>query len=234
MKTFFFTFGILAILGISLVQTASAETGENFDREIIGVNTFKWSSHYDRILDNGQWVNYKWNDNGVVITFESADLVYKFDKSTCEFALLNPETKQISINSFAHEVIVDGIKEPLSVCSVLDITPSNDRLSISVVRSSTDGELKTVYDLNGFGSMEWTHEITNTKTNSTAIYGVVDVCKDCTIPSTIQVPITNQTLYDFGDYTLDTKNEVHKTLKSTKSDKGDYTFTYEGNATKTG
>ena len=228
--TFFFT--IIPLVFIALISNAYGETGKNFDREQIQENTFKWSSHYERILDNGQWINYRWNDNGTTITFESANLIYQFNKSTCEFTLLNSITKQISINSFAHEVIVNGIKEPLSACSVLNITPSQDNLSVSVTRSSASGELKTIYSLDGIGSMEWIHEPVITKTNTTALLGVVDVCKGCVTPITLQSSITNQTLYDFGDYTLDTKNEVHGTLKSTISDKGDYIFTYEDKTTK--
>jgi len=231
-KTFFFTLIIFFTLSIISFTNVYAETGQNFDRTQIGPNTFQWSSHYDRILDNGQWVNYKWNDNGIVISFESANLIYKFDKSTCEFALLNPITKQLSINSFAHEVTLNGIKEPLSACSVLNITPSQDSLQINVTRSGISGELKTIYSLDGIGSMEWTHEPVITKTNTTAKLGVIDVCKGCITPTTIQNSLTNQTLYDFGDYTLDTKNEVHGTLKSTISDKGNYIFTYEDKTTK--
>ena len=59
---------LVLFIGFGIIP-AFAEVGSNFDREQIGDNTFKWTSHYERIWDGNQWANYLWSDNGNIIHF---------------------------------------------------------------------------------------------------------------------------------------------------------------------
>jgi len=224
MNSFFFTFVALGIiLSISLVQTASAETGKDFDRTQIGPNTFQWQSHYDRILDNGQFVNYKLTDVGNIITFESANIIFKLDKTTCSFSLLNPETKLISIGSFTHDLIIDGLVQPSS-CSVTSITPTTDGVDVKVSRVGVSGSFITTYHIDQKKSfpLELTYDLTNS--SKVSKIGVVDTCVGCS-----GVALGGD-LIKFGDYIMDTENRIHNTLKSTDGSKANYTMTYETDA----
>jgi len=220
-KSFFFTLVILGITSV-LVSNAYAETGQNFDRTQIGPKNFLWSSHYDRMWDGTKWVNYFWGDNGNTIQFQSANIIYKLDKNTCKFSLLNPVTWQPSVDSYSHELLVDGTKVGVSACSVTSAIPTTDGLEIKVSRSGGGGGLVTTYEVNADGIMEWTNEITNTDFFKVAKFGVVETCANCTAKQTAGDFIS------FGDYFLDTENRIHNTLQTSVADKGNYLLTYEG------
>jgi len=225
---FFFTFIIIGIiLSIGLVQTASAEIGKNFDRIQIEPKTFQWTSHYERILDNGQFVNYKLNDVGNIITFESANIIFKLDKTTCSFSLLNPDTRLTSINSFTHDLLIDGLVQPSS-CSVTSTTPTTDGMDIKVSRVGVSGSFITTYNIDQKKSFPL--ELIYDLVNSTKVskIGVVDTCIGCTGVS------LGGDLIKFGDYIMDTENRVHNSLKSTDDTKGNYTLTYEDDAVPAG
>ena len=225
--SFFFTFGILGIILVGLVPTANAEVGQNFDRTQIGPKTFQWQSHYERILDNGQFVNYKLNDDGNIITFESANIIFKLDKNTCSFSLSNPETKQVSIGSFTHDLIIDGLVQPSS-CSVTSTTQATDGIDVKVSRVGISGSFITTYHIDQKKSFPL--ELVYDLTNSTKVskIGVVDTCVGCNGIS------LGGDLIKFGDYIMDTENRIHNSLKSTDDTKGDYTITYEGDALPVG
>jgi len=152
--------------------------------------------------------------------FQSSGIIYKFDKSTCEFSLLQPDTWQTSVSAFSHELTINGTKEALPACSV-STTPTSDTLDIIVTRTTPNGILKTTYEVDAVGFMEWTHEITYTDSKKAKL-GVQETCKGCE-----GVAIGTDKI-DFGDYVLDTKNRVHNTLKSTDDKTQDYVFVYEG------
>lgn len=220
MRAFFFTLCIFFIISLGYFSPAYAESGKNFNREQIGENTFKWSSHYDRVWDGTKWVNYLWGDANGIILFQSSGIIYKFDKSTCEFSLLQPDTWQTSVSAFSHELTINGTKEILPACLV-STTPATDSLDVVATRSTANGILKTVYEIDAVGFMEWTHEITYTDSKKAKL-GVQETCKGC------EGVVIGTDKIDFGDYILDTKNRVHNTLKSTDDKTQDYVFVYEG------
>lgn len=221
LKTFFFTLAILSIATVMLSTNAYAETGQNFDREKIGPTQFKLITHYDRIWDGSKWVNYMWSDDGINITLESQNIIYKINKLSCEFSLLNPYTKQVSVKSFAQEMTVNGSKALLSACLVTKVTPRIDTLDVTVKRISADSQIETIYTIDASGNVEWTYDLSITNPLTSAKLGVIETCVDC-VPLQVQNDFIN-----FGDYFLDTKNRVHNTLKTKQAGK-DYTITYEG------
>jgi len=198
-----------------------AEIGQNFDREQIGPNQFVWTSHYDRIWDGDSWVNYILNEDATTITFESAQMNYKFEKNSCSFSLFDPITKESSIQDFSHDLTIDGIKVLVTSCIITNLVPTNDSASFKVTRTADGGELVIIYQIKAAGEMEWIYEIKNTDLFKIATVGVIETCTNC------QSLKTEGDLIYFEDYFLDTKNIIHNTLKTIEADKGNLNLTYE-------
>jgi hypothetical protein len=220
----FYILSIGVILSLSTLEIASADRGQNFDTVLIGIeegNTvYKWISHYDRIWNGQSWVNYITTETTDKVILESANIIYKFDKDSCSFSLFNPITKTTSIESFSHDLTINGLDVILSSCIIESINPTNDWLLLKVKRTTNGGELNTTYQVNAYGMMEWTHEIKNTDLFQVATFGVKEICTNC------EPTKTDGDLIFLGDYTLDTKNQIHNTLKTINVTK-DLTLTYE-------
>src|SRR3989304_4692266 len=210
-KYLFFLIILLIPIGL-----ASAETGKNYDTESLGNGLIQWTSHYDRIFDGDSWENYLISNNPMQLEFESANLSFLFDKVSCNFKLLNPESETVAIDGYDFTLNIDGLPSILPICDLESFIQSEDKVSFTINR----GLFKTLYDMNPSGSMEWTHEIDNNE-GKASTFTIIETCTDCIAESIEENKI------DFGFYTLDTKNEVHNTVKETRADKGDYIIEYE-------
>jgi len=195
---------------------AQAEVGKNFDTVDLGNGLTQWTSHYDRIWDGDSWENYLISNNPIQLEFESGNISFLFDKVSCDFKLLDPESKGIAIEQYDFTLNIDGIPTILPICTLESFVQSEDKVSFTI----NQGLFKTLYDMNPSGSMEWTHEIDNTEGKATT-FTIIETCTDCIVKS------IDGNIIDFGSYTLDTKNEVHNTVKETRADKGDYIIEYE-------
>ena len=144
---------IIPVLLFSIIP-AYAEIGENFDRTQLDEKTFKWVSHYDRIWDGSQWVNYLWADTGNTITFQSTNLNFTLNKTSCNFKLAGLEGYEKSLS-------IDGLPVVLSNCNVTNINEMEDSLEIIITEDAPDTEFKTIFNLGAIGIEEWTYEISN-------------------------------------------------------------------------
>ena len=195
---------------------AYAEVGKNFDTVQLPDGLTQWTSHYDRIWDGDSWENYLISDNPIQLEFESADISFLFDKVSCDFKLLEPESETIAINGYDFTLNIDGLPTILPICNLESFSQTEDKISFTINR----GLFKTLYDMNPSGSMEWTHEIDNNE-GKTSTFTIIETCTDCIVQS------IDGNRIDFGSYTLDTKNDIHNTVKETRADKGDYVIEYE-------
>lgn len=198
------------------VGVSYGETGKNFDTISNPDGTTTWTSHYDRTWDGSQWVNYLVSNNINELRFESAGIIYSFDKVACDFKLYDPLDKSLAIKSYKFGLSIDTIPQLLPICLVEGFTQTNDKVSFTI----NFGEFKTLFDMNPIGPMEWTHEIDN-KEGKKSIFTISETCDDCIVSS------IDGNKIDFGKYELDTKNEIHNTVKTTTADKGDYIIQYE-------
>lgn len=192
---------------------AYGEVGYDYDRIQLDEKTFQWTSHYPRIWDGSQWVNYLWSDDGNVITFESAAMKYYLDKNTCNF-------KVDGIDGYEKSLVIDGSNTSLSNCQVTNIDENIDGLQIIITESAPETELKTTFDLNAVGTEEWTYEISNKNILFAKQYSIEEKCVNCTVEK-----IDGDLIYLDG-LVLDTKNRVHKTLKRIDENK-DLTLGYD-------
>lgn len=210
---------ILAFLAVTSIGAAFGETGENYDRIELDDDFIQWTSHYERVWDGTQWVNYIWGDDGSYIFFESARMNFKLDKNTCAFSLFHPETKQHELD-YEMYLTESSSRTILSNCTVDSIIPDENALEIITKRTSGTSEFKTIFELDAETVLEWTYEITNNDLLSSKTFGVEDVCKNC---------ITKRTIGDYiilDNYYLDTKNRVHNTVKDIEQSK-DIVIKYE-------
>src|SRR3989304_3770091 len=208
MKYLFFLVILLIPMGI-----ANAEVGKNFDTEVLDNGLTKWTSHYERIFDGDSWENYILTNTGSQVKFDSAGISFLYNKTNCDFKLYDPETNDIAINSYKFGLAIDSIPTPLPFCNVVDFETNSDTISFTI----DNGEFKTLFDLDPSIGMEWTHEVQG----KSGIITITETCQDCVASS------VDGNRIDFGSYILDTKNEVHNTVKETKADKGDYIIQFE-------
>jgi len=195
--------------------------GPNYDDTVIGIDPsgneiHQWVSHYTRIWDGNSWVNYLISNNSNSLEFESGNISFIFDKISCNFKLLNPMSKSIAIDGYDFKLNIDGLQTILPLCNLEAFIQSEDKASFTINR----GLIKTLYEMNPSGSMEWTHEIVNNQ-GKDSTFTIIETCKDCIAKS------IDGNLIDFGSYTLDTKNEIHDTIKETRADNGNYIIQYE-------
>ena len=190
---------LVLFIGFGIIP-AFAEVGSNFDREQIAEDTFRWTSHYERIWDGNQWVNYLWSDDGNIIHFDSANLSYELDKNTCSFKLEG-------LDGYEKSLSIDGSPVSLSNCKVTNINENENALQIIIIEDAPETELKTIFDLNAVGTEEWTYEISNKNLIFDKQYSIEETCLNCTVLK------TDGDLIYLDDYILDTKNREHNTLK---------------------
>ena len=192
-------------------------TGSNYNLEQINEDFFTYTSHYDRIWNGDSWENYILSQDSAKLRVDTANIIFEFDKITCDLRLYDPITKELSIQSFKSDLIIDGIKQVLPVCTIINIVPEQDKITFNVQRGAT---FLTHFDLNPTGILEWTYEIDNVKPID-SIISISETCIGC-------IPLkTEGNRLDFGFYTLDTKNDVHNTVKDTSINKDDYIIQYE-------
>jgi len=198
------------------VGIASAETGKDFDTEELGNGLIQWTSHYDRLYDGNSWENYILTNDATQIRFQSSGIDFVFDKTNCVFKLYDPLDQALEINSYKFDLSIDAILQPSPTCDVINFLQTEDTINFYI----DQGLFKTKFDLEPSMGMEWTHEIDNNE-GKTSTFTITETCQDCIVES------IDETRINFGAYTLDTKNEIHDTVKDTRADKGDYIIEYE-------
>src|SRR3990172_4766951 len=139
---------LIPILIFVVPSLAYAETGFNYNREQLTPLTFEWASHYNRIWDGFQWVNYIWFQDSNIIKFDSANISYEFNKIDCSFSLYEPLTNKKAIEKYERILEVNGALVSLSSCEILDIQLLNDGLKIISKQNGGGSELKTIFELN--------------------------------------------------------------------------------------
>jgi hypothetical protein len=188
--------------------------GSNYDLDQTGDNEFLWTSHYPRILDGGQWVNYIWSDDGNTIRFDSASLSYELNKSDCSFVLFEPNTNIKSIERYSKTLLINDIVTSLPACTITNITPTINGLDIITTQNGAGYDFKTIFESTGRGSIEWTYEMVNGDFLTSKRFKIIEDCLNCTPERSIG------DLIILGDYILDTKNRIHDRLLSTDTRSG--------------
>lgn len=217
---------ILLIFAICIpIQFAFAQTevGQNYDKELLSINpngtqTIKWSSHYERIYDGNQWVNYKWSQNGNKIHFESALMKYDFDN--CVFNISSVKDLQTNA-TFTHSLLDNGI-DVETVCNITSIVAESDGITITTKESNSKSELITTYNTIATGMTEWTYEPKNIEPSTTKVLGIKDTCVNCIFES--QGLLTDEII--MNGIIVDTKDRTHNSLKEITIDKN-IEFVYE-------
>ena len=199
------------------VGLASAEEGSNYIREQNpdGTVTLRLLS-YDRILVNGQWLNYNFYQNIDSISFESASSSFKLDKSSCDFALY--EKGQIVKAPIIENYKTEYLKDDVKILGACLISPILEGTRIVSFNTTLNG-ITRVFDLSTEG-VEWTNLYDNNE-GKDINFKIHETCEGCT-PDRIE----GDELF-FGDYKLDLKNEQHGTLSAITNDKGNYLIEYE-------
>ena len=134
--------------------------GPNYDDNLLGINPLTgndvhvWASHYPRLFDGTNWINYQWSQSGDLIRFESANIIYEFEN--CAFRLYDPNDKSLAVNDYKYVMTIDGSEVPTS-CTVDNVIPSEDGLTISTMDSSSGVELVTIHELDASGNLELTY-----------------------------------------------------------------------------
>lgn len=198
-----------------------AETGFNFDRSPTGnPDEFLWTSHYNRIWDGSEWVNYIWSQDNNIVKFDSADLSYEFNKLNCSFSLLEPLTNNIEIENYDKTLKIDGLDVALSSCQIISIEATENNLKLTTTQTATNTELKTIFDLKAVGGEEWTYQINNNE-GKLSTFTIIETCKNCLSLS------TEGDKSDFGFYTFDSKNDEHNTVKTIDTKDSNFQIIYE-------
>lgn len=210
-----------------LIVPAYAEVGKNFDTIENPDGTTTWTSHYDRVFDGDSWENYILTQSGAKVRVETANIIFEFDKISCDLRLYDPVTKELVIQSFKSDLLIDGVKQVIPVCPVTNLTPTEDKITFNVQRGAG---FVTHFELEPINGLEWTYEIDNNK-GKASTFTIEETCKDCSVFSIDGDKI------DFGVYILDTKNNEidpitgvnkgHQTFKDARINQGDYVIEFE-------
>ena len=199
------------------VGLASAEEGSNYIREQNpdGTATLRLIS-YDRILVDGQWLNYNFYQDANSISFESASSSFKLDKSSCDFALY--EKGQIAKAPIIENYKTEYLKDDVKILGACLISPILEGSRIVSFNTTLNG-ITRVFHLSTEG-VEWTNLYDNNE-GKDINFKIHETCEGCT-PDRVE----GDELF-FGDYKLDLKNEQHGTLSAVTNDKGNYLIEYE-------
>jgi len=208
---------LIPILIFLVPSLSYAEIGFNFDRIELEPNTFEWASHYDRIWDGSQWVNYILTNDNDKLRYESSGLTFEFDKNNCEFKLYDPKTNSLVISNYKFNLNIDNIQEPILSCDITSLIQTLDEIDFTI----DNGKFQTNYVLTENKKVEWTH----TLTNLIGLISITEVCEKCDLKEIVKRE--DQDIFNFGSYILDPKNDIHGTLKDVKQIDGDFITSYE-------
>jgi len=64
--------------------------GSNYDLEQLDSNTFRWTSHNERIFDGVQWLDYITTETASNISIETSYGSVRLDKTSCSFSVYSP------------------------------------------------------------------------------------------------------------------------------------------------
>ena len=210
--------GIGLLVSPNVLEPVWGEKGKDYDTVQIGVDSYLWTSSPPRIWDGSQWQNFVYSETGQYIRFESEAVSFEFYKDTCDFKLYSPgyiSDKSADIESFSHFLTIDGAPEPLPACSA-SYTTNAKGMQIIAER----GLFRTIYDLDFSTGLEWTHEVNNNKGRGVNVL-ITDTCLNCTAEE-----LTPE-IIRLNGYTLDTKDDIHKTVRDTRTDNTNYIIEYE-------
>ena len=198
-----YLFFLIIPLLVLIPSSAAAEIGKNFDREYLGDNKFLWQSHYERIFNGLEWVNYEFTETPQEIKYEAAAGSFILNKNNCEVSFYDGGyiTDPAIVAGFKATLLKDNAPT-LRNCIINNITEGPDGIDLEI----TQGQLKTRYDLRGNG-LEWFYNLENREGRS-SVFQVKETWQQGS-PDRIE----EGRLY-FGDYIMDTKNEQHGTLKT--------------------
>lgn len=206
------------IIPFVLIIPAYAEEGSNYIRQENpdGTNTIRLFT-YDRLLIDGQWLNYNFYEDANTLSFESASASFKLDKTTCDFALYEKGiiTKSPLIDNYKMEYLIDDVKI-LPTCIISPLLDNGNNITFQT-------ELNGITRTFGLGAngVEWSSDTIDIVDGKDTKLNIIETCEGC-IPDRIE----GDKLF-FGDYILDLKNEQHNSLKSIINDKGNIVIEYE-------
>ena len=146
-------FLIIFLIPVGLAQ---AETGKNFDTIQNPDGTITWTSHHERILDGGQWVDYIPTNNLNDITVETAYGSVKLDKTTCEFSLFTP-----GIIGGKQPILTDSIKAQRATFGTENWSGVL-QVNNAVCQTSISGSTLTATKSHAVGLMEYKYIFTGT------------------------------------------------------------------------
>lgn len=189
------------IIPFLLIPTASAEVGKDFDSVTQLDGSIIWTSHYDRILENGRYVNQIVNDKAGVFEYRSGNIFFDFDKVDCSFTLYDPVTNALIIPEFSTQLKIANATLPQGFCNFENLIETNESVSFTIEKNGYD----TDYVLNAFGKVEWTYS-SPAQNGAPRIFSIIETCLDCPFGS------SDGTKVKFGTYTFDSKNEIHNSL----------------------
>ena len=125
--------GLLAIFSVgilffSITPMAFAEIGFNYDRQLISVNpdgsqTFKWTSHPDRMNDGTGYVDFIFTDMAGSLVVETQHGSVTLDKSSCGFSfhskgLLDDNPIPLFTDSLIAKMATDGTDDWTHINSI--------------------------------------------------------------------------------------------------------------------
>ncbi|MEX0596673.1 MAG: hypothetical protein WD512_09240, partial [Candidatus Paceibacterota bacterium] len=212
---------ILFVLAVLTPNFAYAEVGRNYDTIKNPDGTVTWTSHPERIPDDSwNYKNYILKQDSQTITFESAKISFIFDKVGCDFGLYDSgrivKNQLPVIESFSHSLKIDTIEKSFTECNIISYIENENGLDFSVSRNG----FVIIYNLDFSSGLEWTFDFQNNEGKNSTVT-ITDTCLNC-----IPLGIDNNTIR-FDGYVLDTKNELHNTVKDKFSDKGNFIINYE-------
>ena len=207
----------LLLIGLTPLAFGEIEKGINFDRELISINpdgtqVFQWTSTPDRLLIDGEFVEYQFTETNDLVRYESEQITFEFYKSSCDFKLY--ETGLINdtpvIESYSTTISVNDNIINFPVCLVQNIIESEDGVTFEVRR----GAATILFELGN--GVEWTYDVVGN-----GVIKITEVCTNC------QGDQIDDQRIQFGDYILDTKNNIHGAFDEATQQGNDYWIKYE-------
>ncbi len=181
--------------------------GSDYDLEGTAPLSYTWTSHYDRLEHNGQWVNYVWSVNPDYLIFDSANISFELNRADCSLSLKDPLTGKLSISNYSKSFQIDGIDTVLPQCNLDEVLPLEDGLKITTTQNGGGFDFKTIFEADAAGTIEWTYELINGDLLTSKQFTIIEECPKCNVLE------TEGDRFIMDTYYLDTKNRVHGALK---------------------
>ena len=204
------------------VPFAYAESTATYDKEIIQINEdgtqkVKLTTFHPRILEDGVYENYLFEENDDYLRFESNAISFEFYKSTCDFKLYEEGkiTGEPVIESYSTSIAINGVPKNIPVCNINNISLHPDGVDFEVSR----GVATILYNLHYGGGAEWTYDVVGN-----GVITITEVCTNCVGEQ------VDEQVYKIGDYYIDTKDDIHGTFKEATQQGNDFHIKYEADS----